>query len=99
MTTPLPLSPDAQAVLDAVADGAAWPFHVIASPMAAAAIRAAVDRVVPESEPPQRNDFTDISVFQWAVDCHHQDEATRAKFLAIATELEGNTTTTTQEKT
>jgi hypothetical protein len=59
----------------------------------AAAIRAAADRVTPESEPPQRNDFTDGSVFQWAVDCHYQDETTRAKFLAIAAELDGTTTT------
>jgi hypothetical protein len=98
MTTPPPLSPDAQAVLDAVADGAAWPFHVIARPMAAAAIREAVDRVIPESEPPQRNDFTARSVFQWAVDCHYQDETTRAKFLAIAAELDGGNNTTAQEE-
>ena len=36
------LSPAAQAVLDAVVDGALPPFHVIARPMAAAALRAAV---------------------------------------------------------
>jgi hypothetical protein len=62
--------------------------------LAAAAIRAAADRVTPESELPQRNDFTDRSLFEWAVDCHHQDETTRAKFLGIAAELEGNNTTT-----
>jgi hypothetical protein len=44
MTTP-PLSAAAQAVLDAVVDGALPPFHVIARPMAAAAIRALVEQV------------------------------------------------------
>jgi len=39
------LSPAAQAVLYAVVDGALPPFHVIARPMAAAALRAAADQV------------------------------------------------------
>jgi hypothetical protein len=54
----------------------------------AAALRAAADQVVPESEPPQRGDFSDLSVYQWAVDIHAHDEATRSKLLAIAAELE-----------
>ena len=45
MTAPRPLSAAAQAVLDAVVDGALPPFHVIARPMAAAAIRALVEQV------------------------------------------------------
>jgi hypothetical protein len=40
------LSPAAQAVLDAVVDGALPPFHVIARPMAAAALRAAADQLI-----------------------------------------------------
>jgi hypothetical protein len=54
----------------------------------AAALRAAADHVVPASKPPQRDSFPDRSVWQWAVDCHNMDEATRSKFLAIADELE-----------
>jgi hypothetical protein len=117
MTTPPPLSPDAQAVLEAQAKARClgfWgsvndpPCHPSDSGWngcsvcvdragVAAAIREAVDRVIPESEPPQRNDFTARSVFQWAVDCHHADEATRAKLLAIAAELDGGNNTTSQE--
>ncbi len=45
MTQPKPLSPAAQAVLDAVVDGALPPFHLIARPMAAAALRAVVQQI------------------------------------------------------
>jgi hypothetical protein len=55
----------------------------------AAALRAVADQVVPESEPPQRDSFSDRSVWQWAVDCHNHDVGTRSKILAIAAELEG----------
>ena len=41
------LSPQAQAVLNAVVDGAHPAFAPIAAPMAAAALRAAADQVVP----------------------------------------------------
>ena len=54
----------------------------------AAFIRALADQVVPESEPPQRDSFSDRSVWQWAVDCHNHDVGTRSKILAIAAELE-----------
>jgi hypothetical protein len=87
---------DAQAVLEAVVDGAAWPFHTIASPMAAAAIRAAVDRVVPEQcespageGEPWPRDYQLMSDSKW-----EQRQQIRAKFLAIATELKGDNTTT-----
>jgi hypothetical protein len=55
----------------------------------AAFTRALADQVVPESALPQRDSFSDRSVWQWAVDCHHHDAATRSKILAIADELEG----------
>ena len=44
LTDPTPLSPQAQAVLNAVVDGAHPAFAPIAAPMAAAALRAAADR-------------------------------------------------------
>jgi hypothetical protein len=53
----------------------------------AAALRAAADQVVPETEKPAR-DGHDLSVWQWMVDCWSVDRDTRAKLLAIATELE-----------
>ena len=56
--------------------------------IAAVALRAVADQVVPESEPPQRDSFSDRSVWQWAVDCHNHDVGTRSKILAIAAELE-----------
>jgi hypothetical protein len=77
------LSPAAQAVLDA----AVLPCTIRQG--IAAAIRALADQAVPESELPQRDSFSDRSVWQWAVDCHHHDAATRSKILAIAAELEG----------
>jgi hypothetical protein len=55
----------------------------------AAALRALADQVVPKSELPQRESFSDRSVWQWAVDCHNHDADTRSKLLAIAAELEG----------
>jgi len=78
------LSPAAQAVLDA----AVLPCTIRQG--IAAAIRALADQVVPESEPPQRDGFSDRSVWQWAVDCHNHDADTRSKLRAIAAELEGS---------
>jgi hypothetical protein len=86
-----PLSPDAQAVLDAVVDGAQWPFHVIARPMATATIRAAVDRVLPHENAPLLMRGNELERL-----CQRQHS--RSLFLAIAAELEGDNTTTTQEK-
>ena len=86
-----PLSPAAQAVLDAVmhrmSDGD-YDFYV--RRIAAAALRAATDQVLPVSEAPLRSDFSDLSVYQWAVDIHACEDATRRKFLAIATGLENH---------
>ena len=83
------LSPAAQAVLDAVEDDCIHPDdkHRIA----AAALRAAADQVVPkEHRPPRRGvrpGGTDaLTPEEGAED---QRSATRRRFLAIATELEG----------
>jgi hypothetical protein len=89
-----PLSPAAQAVLDAFLNGyVCKPGCNVAFEAdrngIAAAIRAVADQVVPKSEPPQRDSFSDRSVWQWAVDCHNHDTDTRSKLLAIAAELEG----------
>jgi hypothetical protein len=84
------LSPAAQQVLDAFMDSPvdAGNYYATRSRQIAAALRAAADQVVPKSEPPQRSDFSDLSVYQWAVDVHAYDDATRRKILAIAAELE-----------
>ena len=92
------LSPAAQAVFSAWAKPVAVDRSLVISGQAlqfqaqaavAAALRAAADQVVPVSEPPQRSDFSDLSVYQWAVDVYAYDDATRRKLLAIAAELEG----------
>ena len=79
------LSPAAQAVLDATVG-----VRLAAGRrrIAAAALRAAADQVVPVSETPQQSDFSDFSVYQWALEIYAYDDATRCKFLALATELE-----------
>ena len=67
------LSPAAQAVLDAFnAEARPEPHHQREA--IAAALRAAADQVAPVSEPPQRGEFSDLSVYQWAVDVHAYDD-------------------------
>ena len=75
------LSPAAQAVLDAVVDGALPPFHVIARPMAAAALRAAADQVVPKKWPT----IEDYNEYDQGVAAAHIK--CRNQILAIADEL------------
>jgi hypothetical protein len=83
MTDPTPSrSAAAQAVLDAVVDGALPPFHVIARPMAAAAIRALVEQTVPE-EPYCHEDDPMIEYT-----LRSQRQLIRLNQLAIAAELE-----------
>jgi hypothetical protein len=79
-----PLSPAAQAVLDAVVDGALPPFHVIARPMAAAAIRALAEQTLPDEGDRWREDLRGDAWLQW-----EQRRNTRAQQLAIAAELAG----------
>ena len=85
---PASLSPAAQAVFDAVyrnyGDGATRCVIV------AEVLRTLADQVVPVSDCPQRSDFSNRSIYQWAIDCHTYDESTRHKILAIAAELEGD---------
>jgi len=82
------LSPAAQQVFwefNRAASGKPDDWHYL--PAIAAALRAAADQVVPETEKPAR-DGHDLSVWQWMVDCWSVDRDTRAKLLAIAAELE-----------
>jgi len=72
-----PLSPAAQAVLDAVN---AAPHCGSGRIKAAAALRAAADQVVPETKAVD----SDLDYGAW-----EQQQRTRAEFLAIAAELEG----------
>jgi hypothetical protein len=80
------LSPQAQAVITAsnCAGSRIVQLHI------AAALQAAADQVVPKIEKPPARDGHDLSIWQWMVDCWSADQATRAKLLAIAAELEGN---------
>jgi hypothetical protein len=78
MTNPTPLSPAAQAVLDAVEDDCIHPDdkHRIA----AAALRAAADEVVPLG---YEDVWTDGKMLQY-----EKHDPIRERLLAIATELE-----------
>jgi hypothetical protein len=69
------LSPAAQAVLDAVVDGALPSFHVIGRAMASAALRAAADKIRFQDQ---------LGLTAYGGFSHAQDQ-----FLAIAIELEG----------
>ena len=81
MTHPTPLSPAAQAVLDA-ANKAYWRWDLMypadADAIAAAALRAAADQVAPSDLDEPRN------YLPMAMEC----QRIRAELLAIATELE-----------
>lgn len=84
-------SPDAQAVLDAFADVACGIVHNW-QPGLAAAIREAVDRVISQTPPPCA-DFDERAQGFLAAHVRY-----RTELLAIAAELEGGNTTTTQEE-
>ena len=75
-----PLSPAAQAVLDAVKRNLDWDANYHADEAAAAALRAAADQVVP------RESMKDEL---WASGASQQRAAIRAHLLAIAAELKG----------
>jgi len=93
MTTPPPLSPDAQAILDAIGcSDPEYRYQPTARRFAAAAIRTAVDRLLPHENAPLLMRGHELERL-----CQRQHS--RSLFLAIATELDGNTTTTSQEKT
>jgi hypothetical protein len=79
MTKPQPLSPAAQAVMDAYVDEDRAGRLAVA-----AALRAVADQVVPAENPPA--DFLDAHVAA-EID---QRRSTRSEILAIAAELEGD---------
>ncbi len=85
------LSPAALKIRDAAEKESDLDFRY-APQIAAAAIEALADQIVPAADLPQRSDFSDRSVYQWAVDVHAYDDATRRKILAIAAELRGTST-------
>jgi hypothetical protein len=88
-----PLSPDAQAVWDTIRIlGCSDEYQATAFKFAAAVIRAAVDRVIPNT-PLHLNDR---GTRHW----HRgiREGEIRLALLAIAAELEGGNATTTQEE-
>jgi hypothetical protein len=87
MTNPTPLSPAAQAVLDAYYTEADLRDRVVTDcEMLAAALCAAADQVVPDKPAP---DVASLKEFErWDA-----KRFVRLQFLAIAAELDGATTT------
>jgi hypothetical protein len=86
-----PLSPAAQAVLDAFNQEKGWLFPVeIVGSKVAAALRAAADQVVPDGPKPSAN--SDFHLMNWtkSLDQYYQRQQTRAELLAIAAELENS---------
>jgi hypothetical protein len=85
------LSPAAQAVLDAAHE--AWITKDDAPSIAAAALRAAADQVVPVERKPSAD--SDYHLMNWtkSLDQYYQRQQTRTELLAIAAELDGATTT------
>jgi uncharacterized protein YfiM (DUF2279 family) len=84
MTTPTPpLSSAAQAVSDAAHD--AWVTEDHASSIAAAALIAAADQVVPEEQEPAPNEDSVVEMQLWSAVAQRQ--RTRSQLLAIATKL------------
>ena len=82
MTDPTPLSPAAQAVLDAAHE--AW-ITKDDSRSIAAALRAAADQVVPELDEP---DWGACNEMHCDIELYTDHQRKRAALLAIATELE-----------
>lgn len=80
------LSPQAQAVLNAIVDGAHPAFAPIAAPMAAAALRAAAEHVGPSEILPPGYAYS-APAEEW----HYQFKLeAKRQLLAIATELENH---------
>ena len=92
MTPTTPLSPAAQAVLDAlkeewVAEPDEMEFNAILAGLGAAALRAATDQVVPDDYHPQRTaSYPEAQAFVDGKEC--RNESVRYQLLAIAAELE-----------
>jgi hypothetical protein len=86
-----PLSPAAQAVLDAAISVCHPETEIVAFQCTrlevAAAFRAAADQVVPEEQEPVPDVDSVVEMQGWA--CVSQRQRTRSQFLAIAAELGG----------
>ncbi len=83
-----PISPAAQAVLDACGTPTVdSPFRLVARGFAAAALRAAADQVVPPLDiKPQEDLESRREAMEWGM--NSQTQLTRHQLLAIAAELE-----------
>jgi len=81
-----PLSPAAQAVLDAFLSE--WDVYAVSEARwaTAAALRAAADQVVPEEQEPVPDVDSVVEMQGWA--CVSQRQRTRSQLLTIAAELE-----------
>ena len=82
------LSPATQAVMDAAKSSLDWEAGYLPNAVAAAALRAAADQVVPEGPKPSAN--SDYYLMNWtkSLDQYYQRQATRDQLLTIAAELE-----------
>ena len=85
MSNPIPLSPAAQAVLDAVTAELDWDARYHSHEAAAAALRAVADQVVPELDEP---DWGACNEMHCDIELYTDHQRKRAALLAIATELE-----------
>ena len=81
MTDPTPLSPAAQAVSNAAKSSLDWEAGYLPNAVAAAALCAAADQVVPEDDSMPLNLAHRV---RWDA-----QQSLRRRFLAIAAELEG----------
>ena len=83
------LSPQAQAVLDAAKSSLDWEAGYLPNAVAAAALRAAADQVVPATEVmPQQDLESRREAMVWGM--VNQTQVTRQQLLAIAAELENH---------
>lgn len=87
MPEPSPLSPAANAVLDAAEKQTDLDFRY-APQIAAAALRAAADQVVPNGPKPSANSDYYLNNWTKLMDQYYQRQQTRDELLIIAAELE-----------
>ena len=80
------LSPATQAVMDAAKSSLDWEAGYLPNAVAAAALRAAADQVVPEVSEP---DWGACNEMQCDIELYADHQRKRAALLAIADELEG----------
>ena len=85
--TAMTLSPAARAVSNAAKSSLDWEAGYLPNAVAAAALRAVADQVVPEEQEPARNEDSVLEMQMWAR--VNQRQRTRFQLLAIVAELEG----------